>query len=235
MFTSTFFQHSVLKAGIVSLVSAIGIAINITPSKAVTVDFSSWTAIGDVTGTGTAGQANLSTGVDPAPVVEAGIVGGLEQQLGLNIGDLDFINGYTFPDNNAYAYEGSGIRNSNFTASAGDVLSFDWNFTTTEPAAPNTNNDFAFYAVNGVVTAIPNADADNAGNNSVSIALASGSNDIAIGVADAGDFNNVSNFAITNTDGPSQVVPEPLTILGSLSGLAFGSIIRKRLRKEATK
>ncbi|MEO0838504.1 MAG: PEP-CTERM sorting domain-containing protein [Cyanobacteria bacterium J06633_8] len=246
MSTSRFFSNSVLKAGVVSFISIVGsLAIDATPSKAATIDFSTWTAIGGVTGTGTTGAANLSTGVDPAAVVEAGTANGLEVQLGLSpnskttplgpntAGDLDFINRYTFPDNNAYAYEGSGIRNSNFIAAAGDVLTFDWNFTTTEPTPPNTNNDFAFYAVNGVVTAIPNADADNAGNSSVSIALANGINDIAIGIADAGDVNNESIFAITNADGPVQPIPEPLTILGSLGGLAFGSFIRKRLRQEA--
>jgi len=43
---------------------------------------------------------------------------------------------------------GTGISQS-VTVAAGDVLSFDWNFLTSELSQPSTYNDFAFFTING--------------------------------------------------------------------------------------
>ncbi|MEQ8974822.1 MAG: hypothetical protein RIE73_31100 [Coleofasciculus sp. C1-SOL-03] len=68
------------------------------------------------------GTFNFS-GNEPATV---GTPGGLEDFLGLPLGSLPGSNGFfTFP------FEGSALKQT-FSAQAGDVLSFDWNFLTND-------------------------------------------------------------------------------------------------------
>ena len=66
---------------------------------------------------------------------------GLETFLGLSSGALDAI---ANPDS---TIEGSAFQQT-FHANAGDVLSFAWDFATSETSAP-INNDFGFYTLNG--------------------------------------------------------------------------------------
>lgn len=228
MSTSKFVRNSIVRAGIASLVSVVGsMAIGVTPSKAATIDFDSitWTTVGDATSS--SGQVNMSTNAlnsedlpqadtvfsvtDTVPTVQAGIVGGLEESLGLAIGDLDNINGNDplVDPFGGFAQEGSGVTGT-VTANANDVLEFNWNFSSND----TTFNDFAFIAINGGTPTIL-ADTASASSGTYSTVLAAANPTVAIGVVDAGDFNNSSNFS-------AQAVPEPLTILGSLGGLAFG-------------
>ncbi len=229
-----FVRNSIVRAGIASLVSMVGsFAIAVTPSKAATIDFSSitWTTVGDATASG--GQVNMSTNAlnnedlpladtvfsvtDTTPAVRAGIVGGLEESLGLTIGNLDNINNDPDTIFGRTAQEGSGVTSA-ITAAVNDVLEFNWNFTSND----SNFNDFAFIAINGDVNVL----ATSPSSGTFRTTLAAANPNIAIGVADAGDFSNSSNFS-------AEPVPEPLTIFGSLASLAFGAVIRKRLRQES--
>ena len=76
-------------------------------------------------------------GVTPNPSSAAK----LETFLGLTNGTLNTI---ANPDS---AIEGSAFKQT-FNATAGQILSFDWNFATSETTAP-INNDYGFYTLNG--------------------------------------------------------------------------------------
>jgi len=70
----------------------------------------------------------------------------LETFLGLSSGTL---NALANPDT---AFEGSAFKQT-FHANAGDHISFDWDFATSETSAP-VNNDFGFYTLNGTAFAL---------------------------------------------------------------------------------
>jgi hypothetical protein len=148
-----------------------------------------------------------------------GTATGLETALGLAIGALD-------PDsaNGIQAYEGSVVTRF-VTANAGDVLSFSWNFGTTD-----TLNDYAFLVIDGQVTTLAQFDqatqattflgnSFETGVANYSIAfLSSGTHRIGFGVVDVGDFSATSTLAIDNVQITS--VPEPGTLALMLAGSA---------------
>lgn len=105
-------------------------------------EFTGWKTIGQTTtenfafasSRGTEGlyQAFLSTGEDAAPVSS------LESFLGLEANSLNKLS-------EGEPIEGSAVRQE-FTAQAGDLLTFDFNFLTDESTS-NSYNDFAFVSV----------------------------------------------------------------------------------------
>ncbi|GAB1541260.1 hypothetical protein NUACC21_39310 [Scytonema sp. NUACC21] len=110
-----------------------------------TNDFTGWTTIGSTSiETSEFGsdpregtfQALLSTG-DATFSDEV-----IEAFLGLEPGSLDNFG-------NGDAIEGSAIQQT-FTAEAGDILTFDWNFLTNEKAQVFPFNDFAFVSINAL-------------------------------------------------------------------------------------
>ncbi len=108
--------------------------------------FSSWRTIGDtsieteefgVTPTDGSFQALITNGFSDSggSVVDSD----LEQFLGITPGLLDNLG-------NGDVTEGSAIKQT-FTANAGDILTFDYNFLTNEQTPEATFNDFAFFTL----------------------------------------------------------------------------------------
>lgn len=183
------------------------------PSQAAVIDFndSLINSTGNVTNPGI-GQVDLSsTGATDAD-------GPLQQFLNLNSTDLDI---------GGIAFEGSAVK-INLAADAGDEFSLTWGFLTSEPTSLNPSNDFGFVAINGDVTTLADV---NSGSNTGSFTETfntAGNYEVAIGVVDVADFNEVSSLQIRNANTDAQPVPEPLTILGSGVALAFGAILRRK-------
>jgi hypothetical protein len=158
------------------------------------------------------GDGNNFSGFDSVPA------SALEVFLGLAPGTL------------GTAFEGSAIRQT-FTADAGELLRFDYNFLTTEGA----NNDFAFVSLSGLSTLADTttgpfvlsgvvldpiflATTQETGFRTFSFTIpVTGTYTLGIGVADEADEFNPSGLLIDNASlaqvGPA-VVPEP-------SGLAL--------------
>ena len=157
----------------------------------------------------------------------AGVPGGIEAAVGLQFGALD-------PDhaNGIDAYEGSAASRS-LTANAGDVLSFSWNFGTTD-----TFNDYAFFVVDGQLVTL--ADITQAtlatsflGNRfETGVAtyrhtfLSAGPHQISFGVVDVGDFNATSTLAVDNVR--ISAVPEAPALLMLLAGLGAAALHRRK-------
>jgi hypothetical protein len=209
MFTN--FKHSLLTAGTVSLLSFGTLAVA-NPAKAASVDFTTWQKIGDVTTTPS--QATLQSGTGNT-VLNDGSAGSISTFLGVaSPFDLDP------PGSFAGATAGSAIKNT-FNANVGDVLSFNWNFSTTD-------TDSAFVTINGAVTALT-------GNSPFSYTFgAAGSYLFGIGLVDVDDTLGLSQLLVTNAQFNStlQPVPEPTTMLGSLTALGLGAGMLKRFRKK---
>lgn len=244
---SQFIKHSTVKVGIFSLVSLGSMTIANSAQAIGLIDFSSpdWEKFGDVT-TPSQGSANMSNAFlgteliipDDGDSSEAFNYSGqrpiealfspdLQTSLGLPDTALDV-------DDDNLAWEGSAIRGS-VTVDAGDVLRFKWNFRTnegqpSEPAFP----DFAFFLVgNQVIKLADFTDATEAsdpffretGFREYTFAQA-GTYTIAFGVVDIGDY--LVSSALEIKDARIEPVPEPLTILGVMTGVTFGTVMRRK-------
>lgn len=204
-----------------------------------------WTATGDVSLQGGAPEGASQLWLTTASVVDqddfplavgalnrsgtgaamVGIPGGVEEAAGLVLGALDLPAA-------AAAYEGS-VVSRQLTAGSGDVLSFRWNFGTTDSFA-----DYAFLAVDGVLSVL--ADSGQATTptaflgNSFETGLAtfsytflsSGTHHIAFGVVDVGDFGVTSTLAIDDVQ--IAAVPEPASLALLLAGGAALFARRRR-------
>ncbi len=235
---STFIKHSTFKVGLVSLATLGSLAMTITSSVAVQLDFSSWQKIGDVL-TPVDG-AKLSTASlefeDDYPATagtfnysgtaagDAGLYPDLQDFLALADASTLNIGGF--------AFEGSAIKNT-LTVADGDALSFDWNFRTNE----TLNKDFAFLLVDSTLIKLADfTDATQAdspflqetGIRSYTFSTA-GTYTLAFGVVDVDDYGTTSALEISNAR--LERVPEPTTILGLLTVLGCGATIG-RLRKK---
>ncbi|NEO33075.1 MAG: PEP-CTERM sorting domain-containing protein [Symploca sp. SIO3C6] len=151
----------------------------------------------------------------------------LEKFLELNAGILDTIG---IGD----ATGGSALQQT-FTANAGDVLSFKFNFLTNEFTPEFEFNDFAFVSLTGIdtladtfsdfVSTITPFDAETGfGTFSQTISV-SGTYSLGIGIVDLEDKIVDSGLLVDNIKLKS--VPEPITILGSLAALGFGAMFRR--------
>lgn len=119
---------------------------------------------GNLTGWATLGESSIQTSAFGSSPTEGRFeallsTGGttfadsiLEEFIGLNSGSLDNIANQNIEIPLKFdATEGSAIRQT-FTAKAGDILSFDWNFLHNFdiPDVPTLFNDFAFVSINSV-------------------------------------------------------------------------------------
>ncbi|MEM6755507.1 MAG: PEP-CTERM sorting domain-containing protein [Cyanobacteria bacterium P01_C01_bin.38] len=239
---SNFKRFSSRLAGIFGLFASTSLVFA-NPAQAVSVNFGSWTRVGDVDAIGS--QANISTASStaqddfPQPVgtfnysgnnpVAAG--GAIETAVGLSAGALDN------PPNSfsGAAFEGSAITN-NLNVRKGDRLIFDWNFLTND-----TFDDYAFFTANGVVTKLANVNNANntsslfnseTGTTTFNYTFANAGNyQVGIGVVDIGDFGSTSALQISNAQ--IEPVPEPLTILGTGVAAGFGVMLRRKRSKKA--
>ena len=210
------------------------------------VDFTGWQSAGDVLlddgavgGSGPtegAYQALLSTASTLTdgfnlnfddPFMDAVSAADLETFLGLS-GALSSLG----------AVEGSAILQS-FTANAGEVLSFDWNFLTDDAGL---STDFAFVLIDGSLTSLADVNSlllgagggfflDETGYFSFSHTFGtSGSHSLAFGVVDAPDDIGASGLLVDNVSlAAATSVPEPATLLLLGAGLAGIGIIRRRI------
>ncbi|MBX3028202.1 hypothetical protein KF840_25210 [bacterium] len=166
-----------------------------------------WASIGPVSvvtsayGSGpTAGiyQALLTSGTGSATDAA------LESFMGVAAGTLDGLG-------NGNATEGAALKQS-FTAGAGAVISFDWNFLTNE-ATPTTYNDFAFVSISGVTSELADTNAtfvisptpfnEETGFHTFAYVIPSaGTYTISVGVTDINDAIVDSGLLVDNFSSP---------------------------------
>ena len=247
-----------------------------TAAKAATINggfedgFTGWEAVGDykvetstfgsvpVEGTS---QAFLSTAFNevlvpnqppqgnavPVPFI-SGLSSNLEGFLGLStfFGDKSLDSIAT-----AQPLEGSAIKQT-FTASAGDVLSFSWNFLTNESVEQAARNDSTYPAFNDFAFATIQSDYNNevfsladtistfsnsstpffeeTGNRTFSYTIPNtGSYTLGIGVVDVGEPTRISGLLVDKVE----AVPEPSSTLGMM--FLGSTLILALSRRQKTK
>jgi len=208
-------------------------------------DFTGWSGTGDVLlDDGTLGGSGPTEGTYQAllttagtltdgfnlnfddPLKDAVVVGNMETFLGLS----GALSGFG-------AVEGSAIRQS-FTANAGEVLSFNWNFLTDDAGL---SDDFAFVLIDGSLTTLSDANSlllgpsggfflDETGYYTSSHTFGtSGAHTLAFGVVDAPDNIGASGLLVDNISLTAVPIPGTLLLMGSgLAGLI--GFLRKKGR-----
>lgn len=156
---------------------------------------------------------------------EAGVVGGIEDFIGVAMGNLNA--------GENFAFEGSVLKQT-FNVNAGDTLTFNWNFFTNEASS---GADYAFVSINGALTTL--ATPLDAANSSLPYAYTTGfqtfsqkfdaasSVTLAFGVVDVNDYNVTSALWFDNV----AVVPEPETYAMFLAGLGLMGFVSRRKSK----
>lgn len=227
MSTTTVFKFFTL----ISLVS-LSVILEATPSHAAIINGSFDTSLDGWTSLADAGvqnsQALLKT--DTANDNYAA----LEQFLNSPAGGLDQVG-------NGEVFQGSALKQT-IIAEAGEVLTFNWNFLTNEPAQSTDFNDFAFFTINGTPVKLGDTFssfsssltpfARETGFKSQSYKfLNSGTYTLGFGVVNVNDDSKNSGLLIDNValSKPSSSVPEPSTVLGVLVLGSLG-VIRRFLR-----
>lgn len=228
---NTFLTASVL--GLLSL-STVFVA---APSQAAVINGSfengltDWTKIGTAGSVSAFGDAIPTDGSKQAGLTtySAGVsTAALESFVGLSAGSLNSLG-------NGTVAGGTAIQQT-FTATAGDVVSFDWNFLTFEDT-PNTNyNDFAFVSFSGLTELVDTNSAfydtstifrEQTGYQTTSFAVATtGTYTLSLGVVSVGDGRAPSALLVDNVR--TESVPEPASMLGIL---AFGALGGRKLLK----
>lgn len=153
---------------------------------------------------------------------ETGVVGGIEDFIGVAMGTLNV--------EENFAFEGSVLKQT-FNVNAGDTLTFNWNFFTNETSS---GADYAFVSINGNLTQL--ATPSNASSSSLPYAYTTGfqtfsqtfntasSITLAFGVVDVNDYNVTSALWFDNV----AVVPEPETYAMFLAGLGLMGFASRR-------
>ncbi len=246
MYTSNFVKRS-MSAGVFSLVvSTVCVS---SPSSAQVINgsfetgaFPSFSTIGDTSIQTSAFGSGPTAGNFQALITNNGNLTSvpaseLETFLGLAPGNLNSLG-------NGTTIEGSAIRQT-FTANAGDVLTFDYNFLTQGPLPPDPNfNDFSFFTISNstdsvleladtslATTPFPNPPTfDNqTGFQSRSFTIpTSGTFNLGFGVTDVEDGSIdsgllVDNIVLQQLPVP-EPIPEPASVLGLLTFGALGAI-----------
>jgi hypothetical protein len=165
------------------------------------------------------------------------VPGAIENFLNLSAGSLASIN--------AVAFRGSAISQVLTGVNAGDVLTFSWNFVTTETTPSVTNNDFSFFSLsrtggvstttllantNSVFTSIANGSftAQTGYRQSTFEFLTAGDYTLGFGAVNAQDGNFNSGLLIDQVS--ITAVPEPTSLAAvGLGGLLL-SLRRRRNR-----
>ncbi len=182
-----------------ALASSLGIIAISSPAYSFNVNLSTFDSIGDVINSNT----TINSGSNPPTVITGGGTGSLEEFLGFTPGDFDSV----IPGNTY----GSAIKKIFLSLNAGDQFSFDWNFSTSD-------SDQAFVSIGNAIQVL-------SGSNPYSYIFAtSGNYQVAMGVLDVNDSTGLSTLTLSNV----QLVPEPISILGSLIALGFGGILKRK-------
>ena len=234
MFSFTVTQHSALAAGVVSLIG-ISSLLGTNPSYALGLTngsfengFNSWDRIG-VTSIETATFGNDPTQGTYQALLSTDTSGSavdfeLDSFLGSPVGSLYSLG----------AVGGSALK-TRFTATAGDVVSFDWNFLTNELTNPaNTRNDFAFVTIGGLskladtnstfVTSTTSFSAQTGFEPFAYNFTTPGTYTLGIGVVDAVDFDTTSALLVDNVKLTSSSVPVPAEVHPALGLLILGAL-----------
>ncbi|GAA6615499.1 PEP-CTERM sorting domain-containing protein [Scytonema sp. NUACC26] len=220
-------KRSTKKAAALSVFSLSSFIIA-TPSFAASVDLGSWKRSGDVSQT--VGQATLTNAAtdgnddfssNPNNIVNVSGNAPIDPNLG--IGPLETFLEIAPGTLGLDATEGSAIKSPiALDFQSGDIFSFDWEFVSNDPS-----NDRAFVTIANLAPFFLNG---NSGRFSYSFKT-SGSYSIGIGVFDGGnDVIGSSKLVASNAN--VEPVPEPLTILGSMTALGWGWRMRQRFRKK---
>ncbi|MFN6566014.1 PEP-CTERM sorting domain-containing protein [Dendronalium sp. ChiSLP03b] len=201
-------KNSVLTAGTASLLSLGSLALT-SPSYGFSLNLNSWQTIGDVNPISST-QATLNSG-SFYTVPTGGGAGSLEDFLSLTPGSLD-------PATSIFgATQGSAIKQTFTDIKVGDVLRFDYSFLTNDA-------DSAFVTINNSVIAL------TASTPFTYSFTSAGTYNVGIGVVDVDDTIGASKLIVSNAK--LDAVPEPITILGSLTALGFGVSMRRRFGRK---
>jgi hypothetical protein len=175
-----------------------------TPSWGAAIDFSNgWKSIGN-SSSPAQGRINLQSGLNN-PITN--YIDDFELFSGITDGGLDTASGLNSTFGSATTYN----------AKAGDSISFQWNFT-------QDQSDFAFIKYNGQIEILnPGSSTFNTTFNSDQL--------FTFGVVDVDDSIGTSTLQVSNAD--YQPVPEPISILGSLTACGFGVVIRRLIGKKS--
>ena len=204
---------------------------------------------GDFTGWSKTGKADIETadfGTKPADGTHYAALStmfdtvagsDLESFLGLAPESLNALG-------NGKVEEGSAIKKT-FTAKAGDVLTFDWNFMTNELESTlvGSNNDFAFFTLNPLLSKLADPSSsfvtsltpflNETGFKTFSTKIFTpGTYTLGFGVVNVGDPMFDSALAVDNVKLAS--VPEPTSVLGILAFGALGAGSMWRRKQKAT-
>jgi hypothetical protein len=243
---STLAKNLTLTASVLGLLS-LSTALVAAPSQAAVVNGSFES--GNFTGWEKIGVAAVDTndyGVDPkdgyyqaslatVSTARAASATSIERFLGLTHGSLSNLG-------NGVANSGAAIKQT-FTASAGDVVSFDWNFLTDEGTPNYRNNDFAFFSLTGLTeladTKVSFVDSlspfrEETGYQTTSYNITTaGTYTLGLGVINSGDRKVQSGLLVDNVS--SEPVPEPASMLGILAFGALGGkkLLKRRQQKQA--
>jgi hypothetical protein len=206
-----FIKDKTLNLATFSLLSFASLTIG-TPSWGATIDFSSsgWEKIGN-SSIPAQGEVNLQSSTNNSL---ANYIDDLEVFSDITPGGLDTASGLDSNNGQISAF-GSATR---YNAKAGDFISFQLNFS------PDLN-DFAFIKYNGQIEIFKTA-----GLSTFNITFNTDQLFV-FGVVDVGDSIGTSTLQVTNAT--YQPVPEPISILGSLTACGFGVVIRRRFGKKS--
>jgi hypothetical protein len=184
------------------------------------------------------------------------VAGYTSQFVGKNaVAPGSFFDGFAPNDVGTTGKEGSGYKLINLSLTAGQVLSFDYDFLTQEPAGVGGggNKDFAFYTLSIAhpatsntafadtftsllmgTTGVNNPFGSETGYNTVNIPITTtGTYTLTIGVMDAGNISTDDSPSALLVDNiqTNAAVPEPSTLGLLFAGAAGFAAVRRRIRK----
>ena len=236
---STLAKSSTLAASVLGLLSLSTVLVA-APSQAAVINGSFEQGLFGWQSTKSVASIDSSIGVNPTDgyfqtslvTNSSASAASIEKFLGLTRGSLSTLG-------NGVANGGAAIKQT-FTASAGDVVSFDWNFLTDEGTPNARNNDFAFFSLTGLTeladTKVSFVDSlspfrEETGYQTTSYNITTaGTYTLGFGVINSGDRKVQSGLLVDNVS--SEPVPEPASMLGIL---AFGALGGKKLLKRKQK
>jgi hypothetical protein len=229
-------KNTFLTASVLSILSLSTVFVA-APSQAAVINGSFENSLTGWTKTGTAGSISAFSDAIPTDgskqagltTYSAGVsTASLEAFVGLSAGSLNSLG-------NGTVSGGTAIQQT-FAATAGDVISFDWNFLTFEDTPSSNYNDFAFVSFNGLTELADTNSAfydtstifrEQTGYQTTSFTVATtGTYTLSLGVVSVGDGRAPSALLVDNVR--TESVPEPASMLGIL---AFGALGGRKLLK----
>lgn len=230
---------SIVSACLLTFVAAVDLNAGVINGGFETGNFTGWTTIGTTSVTGITTLSNIPINPTGTASITTTPTEGVFQSLlttgtGVSASSLNSFFGITLPANqNGIATEGSGIKQV-VSLSAGQTLSFDWRFVSSESF--NSGFDYSFLSVNGAITTLGTFNSvpyPTNYNTFVYTAATTGTYTFGVGVVDTGDTVVDSRLFVDNFRTSSvATVPEPTSMAVFALGLGLFAI-RKRTQKRA--